>query len=217
MSQVAAFAADTKGDMRSDDQNPLHVYLRDQGRVLSTRPRGREAADQLRVVADEPGDLILDFEGVEVASPPFLQEIVEASHALVRRDKDTGRIVLFANMNEDVAETMRYVVAKRKLTLAYREGDQIQLLEAKPHLVATLRTAQQLRSFTAPELAERMDIEKDAATHRLRKLLETGAVVREPDPEARQGIRHLYRVASPDLTEVAGRRGAGPRKVASKN
>jgi DNA-binding transcriptional ArsR family regulator len=214
MIQVAALAADTKGDMRSADHTPLHVYLRDQGRILSTRPRGREAAEQLRAIANEPGDLIVDFDGVEVASPPFLQEIVDASRALVLRDSDTGRIVLFANMNEDIAETMRYVVAKRKLTLAYREGNEIQLLEAKPHLAATLKAAQQLHAFTAPQLAEQLKIQRDTATQRLRKLLETGAVVREQDPEARQGIRHLYRAATPDLTEVA--RSRAPRQVTTK-
>jgi len=202
--------------MLSADHRPLHVYLRDHGHVLSTRPRGRNAADHLRSVADEPADLILDFEDVEVASPPFLQEIVDAAHGLVLRDKDTGRIVLFANMNEDVAETMRYVVAKRKLSLAYREGNRIDLLEAKPHLVQTLRTAQQLRSFTAPQLAEKLDIENDTATQRLKKLLETGAVVREPDPEAKQGIRHLYRAATPDLAEAAGGRTGSGRAAASR-
>jgi len=202
--------------MRSADHTPLHVYLRDEGRVLSTRTRGRRSADQLRAVADEPGDLIVDFEGVEVASPPFLQEIVDAAQAIVHRDKATGRIVLFARMNADVGETMSYVVAKRKLTVAYREGDQIELLEGKPHLVQTLRAAQQLRSFTAPELATELKIENDTATQRLRKLLKTGALVREPDPEARQGIRHLYRVATPELTEMASRRAAASPTGASR-
>ena len=190
--------------MHSAEHSPLHVYLRDHGRVLSTRPRGRDAADRLRAVADEPGDLIVDFEGVEVASPPFLQEVVDAAHSLVLRDTNTGRIVLFAQMNEDVAETMRYVVAKRKLSLAYQEGGRVDLLEGTTHLLETLRTAQQLRSFTAPQLAEKLNLKSDAATHRLKKLLETGAVVRENDPDARQGIRHLYRAATPEIAEAAG-------------
>jgi hypothetical protein len=192
--------------MPSSDHRPLHVYLRDRGSVLSTRPRGREAADHVRAIADDPGDLILDFAGVEVASPPFLQELVDGVHGLVVRDRETGRIVLFVNMNEDVAETMRYVLSRKKLSLAYREGDRIELLEGKPHLIDTLREAQQLRSFTAPDLARKLGIAADTATQRLRKLLETGAVVREPDAEARQGVRHLYRAATPDLTEEPAKR-----------
>ena len=189
--------------MTSADPTPLHTYMRDHGSVLATRPLGRHAADHLRTIADEPGDVIVDFDKVEVATPPFLQELVDTAHELVRRDLTTGRIVLFANMNEDLAETMRYVVAKRKLSVAYREGNRIELLEGKPHLVETLRTAQRLKSFTAPQLAVQLKIENDTATQRLKKLLESGAVVREADPEARQGVRHLYRAATPEL--------AGPR------
>ena len=184
VTQVISIATDTQGAMPTPEQTPLHIYLRDHGRVLSTRPRGREAADRVRAVADTPGDLILDFDDVEVASPPFLQEVVDTAHGLVARDKATGRIVLFANMTEDVAETMRYVVAKKKLSLAYREGDEINLLDGSRHLVDTLKAAQQLRSFTAPQLAHELKIKDDTATHRLKKLLETGAVVREEDPKA---------------------------------
>lgn len=198
--------------MPSSDHKPLHIYLRDRGRILSTRPRGREAADHVRAIADDAGDLILDFAGVEVASPPFLQELVDGVHSLVLRDRETGRIVLFVNMNEDVAETMRYVVSRKKVSLAYREGRRIELLEGKPHLIETLREAQQLRSFTAPDLARKLGIAADTATQRLRKLLETGAIVREPDAEARQGVRHLYRAATSDLAEEPASRqpvGAG--------
>src|SRR3954447_9841804 len=119
MVQVAAIAADKKGAMSSVEHTPLHIYLRDHGIVLATRPRGRGAADQIRDVADQAGDIILDFDEVEVASGPFLQEIVDAAQSLVMRAAaDDGRIVLFANMNEDVSETLRFVAAKRKLSLA---------------------------------------------------------------------------------------------------
>jgi DNA-binding MarR family transcriptional regulator len=203
MVQVAAIAADTKGAMSSAGHSPLHLYLYDHGKILATRPRGREAADQIRNIADQPGDLILDFRGVEVASAPFLQEVVDAAHGIVlRAAKEAGRIVLFANMNEDVGETLRFVVAKRKLSLAYLDDGRIDLIEAKQHLVETLQKAQQLKSFTAPELAKELDIADDTATQRLRRLMETGAVVREPDPETSRGIRHLYRAATAELAGV---------------
>lgn len=181
--------------MHSADYSPHHIFMRDQGSVLATRPRGHAAAELVRSIARDPGDVILDFEGVEVATPPFLQELVDATQALVAQARETGRIVLFANMNPDVAETMRYVVAKRKLSITYQEGDTIDLLEGSPHLVKTLRTAQALRSFTAPQLATQLGIESDAATQRLKKLLLTGSVVREQDPEAKRGVRHRYRAA----------------------
>ena len=190
--------------MSSADYSPLHLYLRDHGTILATRPRGRNAADQIRELAATPGDLILDFDAVEVASVPFLQEVVDEAHAAVQRAaKDDGRIVLFANMNEDVSETLRFVAAKRKLSLAYVDDGRIDLLEANRHLLETLAKAQKLKSFTAPQLAKELSIAADTATQRLKKLMETGAVVREVDPEAERGVRHLYRVATPELAGSA--------------
>jgi hypothetical protein len=150
-------------------------------------------------VGDEPGDVVLDFESVDVVTPPFLQEVVGALQEIIRRDPEAGRIVMATNMNEDVRDTLAFVLARRKQALAFREGKRVELLEGKPKLAETLRQAQALKSFTAPQLAKRLNIRPDAAQQRLRKLLEAGAVVREEDPDASRGIRHLYRSARADL------------------
>jgi hypothetical protein len=199
MTQVAVVNAD-KGVVQIA-AGTIHFYLADHGAVLATRPRGKEAGDHLRTLASEPGDLILDFKDVEVASAPFLQELVNGVQSVIAAASESGRIVLIANMNEDVAETLAYVVARKKLMLPYRQGDQVELLEANQQFADTLREAQRLRSFTAPQLADRLHIKPDAATQRLRKLLGTGSVVREPDATAKQGVRHLYRAATAELAE----------------
>lgn len=187
---------------RHTEHNVLHVYVKDYGRILSTRPRGKEAAEHLRAVAEPPGDLILDFREVELSTPPFLQEVVDAVQAIIMASGKTGRIVLAVNMNEDVSETMAYVLARKKLTIAYRQGDQVELLQGSPQFAETLREAQRLKPFfTAPELADKLNINPDTAHHRLKKLLSTGAAVREQDSTARQGVRHVYRVATPELVE----------------
>lgn len=183
----------------TQDTTTLHVYLADHGQVLATRSHGREVADHLRAVSDRPGDIIVDFSDVEAATPPFLQELVDAMQSIILRAPDSGRIVLIAHMNEDVEETLGYVMGRKKRAVAYSRGDTIELIEAKPHLVETLREALTLRSFTAPDLAKKLSIAHDTATQRLRRLLEAGAVVREQDPEAKQGIRHVYRVANSEL------------------
>ncbi len=175
----------------------LHYYLSDQGAMLSTRPRGREAADQLRRLADEPGDLIIDFSRVEVASAPFLQELIDGIQTIILTAGDAGRLTLLANMNDDVYETMGYVLSRKKLTVPYQRGNEIDLLEATPQLAETLREAQRLVSFTAPDLAKQLKIEPSAATQRLKKLLLMGAVVREEDSTAQRGKRHLYRPVTP--------------------
>jgi DNA-binding MarR family transcriptional regulator len=188
--------------MPSPTNTPLHVYLRDEGIILSTRERGKRLAAQLRAIADEPGDIILDFNGVEAATPPFLQEVIDAIHGVVLQSlqsHNAGRILLAANMNEDLAETMSFVLNRRKQTLLYRVGKQLELLGETPHLAETLREAQALKSFTAPELAQKLDIEPSTVNKRLEKLLEAGAVRRERDATARRGVRHVYHVASPEL------------------
>jgi hypothetical protein len=203
MTQVALINADK--EVVQIAAQTIHFYLVDHGAVLATRPRGKETADHLRTLAAEPGDLILDFRDVEVASAPFLQELVNGIQSVIAAASETGRIVLIANMNEDVAETLAYVVARKRLMLPYRQGNQVELLEANQQFVDTLREAQRLRSFTAPQLAGRLHIKPDAATQRLRKLLATGSVVREPDATAKQGVRHVYRAATAELAEQTDR------------
>jgi hypothetical protein len=189
--------------MPSSDHIPLHVYLRDHGPILSTRARGKRAAEQLRTLADDPGDVILDFKDVEAATPPFLHELIDAVHSVIVRDRDTGRIVLAANMNDDIAETATFVLNRRKTALPYKTGKQVELLGEAPHLAETLRHALKLRSFTAPELAEQLEIQSGTANKRLEKLLEAGAVSRERDLTAKRGIRHIYHAVSPELAKAA--------------
>src|SRR5438045_2011572 len=97
--------------MASTSHAPLHIYLRDSGAILSTRERGRRAAEQLRALTEEPGDIILDFAGVEAATPPFLQEVIDAAHSVILKERETtGRILVGVNMNDDLAGTMTFVL-----------------------------------------------------------------------------------------------------------
>ena len=88
MSQVANGKREV---MPRSIHKPLHIYLRDEGTILSTRERGKRLAERIRVLADEPGDIILDFVDVDAGTPPFLQEVIDAVHSVVLRDPDTGR------------------------------------------------------------------------------------------------------------------------------
>lgn len=182
----------------------VHVRLHDFGDVLATRGRGRRTASQVQRIAERPGDVLLDFRDVEVATPPFLQELTNAIDALVHQDPERGRIVLAANMNDDVCETFAFVLGRRRRTLAFRKDSRLDLLDGKPHLRQTLEAAQKLCSFTAPQLAEQLKINDDTATQRLRQLLENGAVTREEDEDATRGRRHRYRAPAPELARAAG-------------
>lgn len=177
----------------------------DHGRILSTRSRGAEAAERIDRVAADPGDVVLDFAGVEIATPPFLQQIVDIIATVVARSSDTGRIILLANLNEDVRETLAYVLAKHRGTVVVQEGNQIGLLEGEDLLVETFDHAKRLGSFTAPQLASDLNIKGDNATHRLKRLLAFGALVREEDPSVERGRRHLYRAATPPAKTISRR------------
>ena len=179
---------------------PLHIRLSDQGRFLSTREAGRAAVRDLERLTREPGDVILDFKEVEAATPPFLQQVFDFVAALIIESKGNGRIVLVAHLNEDLAETMRYVSAHAGRGVVWVHEDKLDLLEERPKLAETLREAQALEPFfTAPQLAKRLAIRADTATQRLRNLIQVGGAERQVDPSARQGTRHLYRVADPKL------------------
>jgi hypothetical protein len=193
-----------------------HIYMRDHGQFLSTRQAGKAAATAFQRITRNPGDVILDFAGVEAATPPYLQELFDAVTGLILASQGNGRIVLAANLNADLAETMRYVAGHAKRGVVVLHGRQLDLIEDRPHLAETLREAQRLRPFfTAPELAERLEIKPDAATQRLKQLVDLGAAERRVDPDSRRGVRHLYRVADPHSVdpEHGGRR-RRPRRTA---
>lgn len=173
----------------------LHFYLRDHGVVLANRRRGREVAGHLRELAESRQDIVLDFDEVDAVTPPFVQELLDAVQSAVR---DDGRLVVAANMNDDVEETLSFVLERRKATLAHRRGEEVELInEVAPHLGDLLREAQGLRRpFTVSELAEQLGVPENTLNGRLKPLLAFGAAARERDADAPRGIRYLYRVAS---------------------
>jgi len=176
----------------------LHFYLRDRGPVLASRRRGREAAQHLRELSEEPSDLILDFKDVEAVTPPFLQELLDAVQSTINPG-DRGRLVVAANLNDDVAETLALVLERRKQTLAFRRGTNVELLKPDQHLVETLREAQSLKHFTAGDLAERLEINTTAAHQRLQPLLAAGVVARDFGAAAKGRRSRVFRAVSRDM------------------
>ena len=78
-------------------------------------------------------------------------------------------------------------------SLAYFKRDEIDLLNAPPHLVETLKAAAALGGeFTVPQLADAMSVKTNALNQRLATLLEAGAVARERDVNAERGVRYRY-------------------------
>jgi DNA-binding MarR family transcriptional regulator len=180
--------------------------LAQHGRVLATRPKGREAG---RAVADQfakSAGLLLSFNAIDVASPPFLDEVVRALRAQLTAD--TEGWLLVTGTNEDVRESLELVLERHKLALAALDGEQVALLGGSAHLADTLAEAQRMGTFTAPDLADRLRLKLPALHQRLNALLDAGALERTADSSARHGKRGLYRV--PPRAEVEAARALPP-------
>ena len=79
------------------------------GKVAATRHLGREVADHITRVAKEadPALIEVNFSGVEVATPPFLQEVVRSVRAL--RDG-----AIYSCLNQDVSSVLTLVENKER-------------------------------------------------------------------------------------------------------
>jgi hypothetical protein len=177
---------------------PIPYALSKHGAVLATRELGREAGRELQDALAGASGLVLNFAGVEVASPPFLDELLSSLH-VVLFGGEADKLLVVDAMNDDVKESLQMVVERRKMAIATLENRQIKLLGGTRQLRETLSEAQKMGEFSAPELAERLEIKLPALHQRLQALLETGALGRSSDSAGERG-RHTYR--APKASDV---------------
>lgn len=171
---------------------PIYV-LNAHGEVLSTRPLGRDVGREIHDRLLEGPALMISFAGVDVASAPFLDEVVRAVRGSLAGG-ETNRLVAVYGLNKDVHETLNMVLDRNKMSLAALDEGKVELLGGNEVLRETLEAAVDLgEPFTAPELAERLRIKLPALHQRLKPLLDTGVLAREPDETAERGKRHRYR------------------------
>ncbi|MEJ7784764.1 MAG: hypothetical protein WKF96_08175 [Solirubrobacteraceae bacterium] len=175
------------------------VRLRDRGTVLGTRSLGAEVADEIRASDPGVGALIIDFGEVRVASSPFLDEIVCAVRSTIADNPD--RYVVSSGLNEDVLDTVQLVAERRGIALAVLQADTLHVIGGKRHLEETLAAAQELGSFTAPQLAERLELKLPNLHQRLLQLQNAGVITRTDDTSAERGRRLLF--GTPDPGELA--------------
>jgi DNA-binding MarR family transcriptional regulator len=168
------------------------------GRVLATRSTGREIGATVSSKLANAGGLLLNFHGVDVASPSFLSEVLIALRGLLVSADDHW--LLLTGMNEDVRESLEFVLKHEKMILGEVEDDRIELLGGSQHLAETLNEAQKLGTFTAPELADRLKMKLPALHQRLNQLADAGLLAREDDPTAKRGKRGKF--TAPPKDEV---------------
>lgn len=180
---------------------PVIYALRQHGMVLGTRGDGREVG---RAVADGlrgADALVLDFWGVEVASPPFLDELLSALHTVLWGG-NSNRLLVVAGFNEDVRESLEIMLERRGSSMAALESGQLRLLGGSKQLRETLEAAQEMGHFAAPELAERLRIKLPNLHARLKTLTEAGAVGREEDAAPARGRSHRYRTPNLQVLDL---------------
>lgn len=169
------------------------------GPVLAGRDVARTDAQAVREALEQHRGLVLSFRGVAVATPSYLDEIV----TLVRGALVNGRadgLILEDIENGDVREALelvldRHNMAMAALNLADESDEDVQLLGGSAHLRQTLSAAEELGSFRAAELAERLQIKLPALHNRLQSLLAGGAVSRSRDAEPARGGAYLYQTS----------------------
>jgi len=180
-------------------KNITILRLDDAAAVLSTRERGREAADRLQDALGA-GNVVISFAGVEVATPSFLDEILTRLHSVLQANEQA--IAIVTDMNQDVRESLELVLEHRGMTLGVLQEGHIQLLGGKRHLQQTMEAAEKLGTFKATELADALKLKLPNLHQRLKTLHEAGAIGRQVDDTAQRGRRHAYQVLDP--RELAG-------------
>lgn len=178
----------------------VHAFdLAQFGGVLARRENGRKAALELAQALEDAADgaLLLNFRDVDVASPPFLDELVNALRAALHRPQGACYVVVVGT-NDDVKESLEMVLVRHKMRMVALKENDFELLGGGAHLDETLREAQALGSFTAPELAERLQVRLPALHNRLKALREAGAISQAKDPGAGRGKKKDFQAAPLD-------------------
>jgi STAS-like domain of unknown function (DUF4325) len=172
---------------------PTQFRLIEHGRVLATRNAGRKVADQLGSTIEQNAAVIVSFDKVRAVTPPFLDELLRAIRGMLSAESE-GRVIAVTDLDEDKRETLEIVLERNKMSIAELRDGRLQLLTAVPHLADTLDAAQNFDTeyFTAPKLADSLELKLPNANQRLAQLVQAGAVWREPDPDASRGKRYRY-------------------------
>lgn len=181
---------------------PSTYRLRNHGTVLATRSLGTEVASALRTSTKDANAVIVDFTGIRVASSPFLDEVARVLRSMIA-DKPE-RFVLLANLNEDLMDTLELVLKRRDIVLTAVRDGKLETIGGTRQLDETLAAAQELKTFTAPELAERLELKLPNLHQRLAQLQAAGALTRSDDPSARRGRRLLFQTPEIDDKTLAG-------------
>lgn len=108
-------------------------------------------------------------------------------------DDDESRMVFVSHAGADVADAIDAALKVRGLVLFCASDGRPRLLgDSSPHLDETMLAAQELGTFSAGTLADRLGIKPAAANNRLKALLRSGALARRQHVPERGGNEYRY-------------------------
>ncbi len=188
---------------------PIVINLSEISPVLSTRESGRDLADRVEEGLRSKAGVILNFRGVQIVTPSFLDEILTRA-AGVLRAPESGLLVA-TGVSDEVGETLELVLNHRKMMLATLEDEHTQLLGGPRQLDETLKAAHKLKEFTAADLARELKLKLPNLHQRLKALEQAGAVAKSVDGTVTRGKRYVWNAPPNDFVKPDA---VGGRKIA---
>jgi hypothetical protein len=166
---------------------------------LATRSKGREIREALedQVAQSSPDEVVIDFAGVEAMTISFADEFIGRFFAALDTVDLRSPAVVATGLNEENLTTLSICLERRELAAAAIVDDHPVLIGAPDYLVETYRHALSLGTFSALDLAQRLDITPQNVNNRLKRLIDSAAIRRRRVVGGRGGKEFTYTAPSP--------------------
>lgn len=163
-----------------------------------TRENGERAYPLLKTrlgQVPEGGGLVLVFPPGQLIDASFADETIVRLGEELTEDKLGDRAILLQDLTEDSIKNIEAVIGFRRLKLGFlaveADGQWKCIGQLDPTLLEVLQLLSKRDHLTAPELAEMLDLEINAASNRLKRLFDRCLVRREYEVSAK-GLQYYY-------------------------
>lgn len=177
----------------------LFAMLGVDGPDLLTRSFGRRAfpvlENELQNVPDGQ-TLLLDCREVTVMDTSFVDETLLELGARLGEGRYGDRYLILQDPSPEVVDNLEGALARRRSKVAFLmlQGTGRRIIgHIEPNLAETWRLALELAELTARELADRLNLEINTASMRLRKLHDARLLSRR-EVITQDGRQHVYRL-----------------------
>jgi hypothetical protein len=166
------------------------------GPLASTRARGLQYRQELeQLLATVPPDevVVLSFDAVKAMTGSFTDEFL--GKLLVARAVGlTGCApIILIGLTDETAEEVDLCLERRKAVAVWAENGAARLLGGDTALKQTFAAGTQRGTFRASDLASDLGTTQQNMNNRLKRLVESGALLRDRQDPAAGGREFLYR------------------------